>query len=79
MTTPTQSIRAAIIGLSSSAVTSWASAAYLPGLLSPIGRSKITIKALLNSSLDVAQSAVQAYNLPADTKAYGSPDALASN
>jgi predicted dehydrogenase len=71
--------RAALIGLSSTAVTSWASSAHLPGLLSTTGRSKIAIKALLNSSVDAAKSAIKTYNLPSDTKAYGSPDDLAAD
>jgi predicted dehydrogenase len=72
-------VRAAIIGLSSTAVTSWAATAHLPGLLSPIGQSKISIKALLNSSVDAAKSAIEAYKLPSETKAYGSPEALAAD
>ncbi|KAH6140635.1 hypothetical protein HBI64_026100 [Parastagonospora nodorum] len=79
MSHPTLPVRAALIGLSSSAITSWASSAHLPALLSPIGCSKITLKALLNSSTDAAKSAISTYKLPADTKAYGSPDALAED
>ncbi|RMZ67576.1 oxidoreductase family [Pyrenophora seminiperda CCB06] len=72
-------VHAALIGLSSSAVTSWASAAHLPALLTPTGRSKITISALLNSSVDAAKSAIEKYNLPTDTKAYGTPEDLAAD
>ncbi len=71
--------RTAIIGLSSSAITSWASSAHLPGLFTPTGRSKIQITALLNSSVDAAKSAIEKYKLPAETKAYGSPDDLAAD
>lgn len=71
-------IRLGIIGLSSSAVTSWASSAHLPYLLSARGRAKYTIVALCNSSVDAAQAAIQTYGLdPARTRAYGSPEALA--
>jgi predicted dehydrogenase len=79
MASTTAPVRAAIIGLSSTAITSWASAAHLPGLLSRSGRSKITIKALLNSSVDAAKAAIETYELPTDTKAYGSPEALAAD
>jgi predicted dehydrogenase len=79
MSHSTLPVRTALIGLSSSAITSWASAAHLPALLSPTGRSKITIKALLNSSTDAAKSAIQTYKLPSDTKAYGSPEDLAAD
>ncbi|KAF1958127.1 NAD(P)-binding protein [Byssothecium circinans] len=72
-------LRTALIGLSSSAATSWASAAHLPALLTPTGRSKLAITALLNSSVDAANSAIKTYNLPSTTKAYGSPDDLAND
>lgn len=72
-------IRTAIIGLSSSAKTSWASNAHLPYLLSPRGRSKYQIVALQNSSVEAAQKAIAHYNLPPETKAYGSPEDLASD
>lgn len=71
-------IRLGIIGLSSSAVTSWASSAHLPYLLSPRGRAKYAIVALCNSSAEAAAAAIQAYGLDArQTRAYGSPEALA--
>ncbi|KAJ4400506.1 hypothetical protein N0V91_008658 [Didymella pomorum] len=72
-------LRTALIGLSSSAATSWASAAHLPALLSETGQSKFAIKALLNSSAEAAKSAVKHYKLPADTKTYGSPEDLAAD
>ncbi|KAF1848821.1 NAD(P)-binding protein, partial [Cucurbitaria berberidis CBS 394.84] len=74
-----QPLRAALIGLSSSAKTSWAANAHLPALLTSTGRSKITISALLNSSVDAAKSAIQTYKLPAQTKAYGTPKDLADD
>lgn len=77
--TPNLPLRAALIGLSSSAATSWAATAHLPGLLTPTGRSKITITALLNSSVDAAKSAIRDYKLPAETKAYGNPEHLAAD
>ncbi|OBS18798.1 hypothetical protein FPOA_10526 [Fusarium poae] len=72
-------IRTAIIGLSSSAKTSWASRAHLPYLLSPLGRSKYQIVALQNSSVEAAQNAIRHYNLPSDTKAYGTSEDLAAD
>ncbi|CAI6333032.1 unnamed protein product [Periconia digitata] len=72
-------LRTALIGLSSSATTSWASGAHLPGLLTPQGRSVLPIKALLNSSVDAAKRAIGVYNLSPDTKAYGSPEDLAND
>lgn len=72
-------LRTALIGLSSSAKTSWASNAHLPGLLTPAGRSKLPITALLNSSTEAARAAIKTYNLPSSTKAYGSPDDLAND
>ncbi|KAF4989955.1 hypothetical protein FGRMN_8797 [Fusarium graminum] len=72
-------IRTAIVGLSSSAKTSWASNAHLPYLLSPRGRSKYQIVALQNSSVEAAQKAIAHYDLPPETKAYGSPDDLAKD
>ncbi|KAK4119500.1 NAD(P)-binding protein [Parathielavia appendiculata] len=78
---PTSSprIRVALIGLSSSAKTAWASRAHLPYLLSPRGSSKYEIVALLNSSVSAAQDAIRAYDLPASTRAYGDPAALAAD
>lgn len=73
-------IRLAIIGLSSSAKTSWASNAHLPYLLSTRGRERYTIVALCNSSIDSAQTAIKTYGLdPATTKAYGDANALAAD
>ncbi|KAF1979435.1 NAD(P)-binding protein, partial [Bimuria novae-zelandiae CBS 107.79] len=72
-------LRTALIGLSSSAKTSWASAAHLPGLLTPTGRSKLPITALLNSSVQAAKSAIDTYKLAPETKAYGSPEDLAND
>ncbi|KAK9414042.1 hypothetical protein SUNI508_11368 [Seiridium unicorne] len=72
-------IRTAIIGLSSNAVTNWASQAHLPYLLSPEGRSKFEIIALCNSSVDAAKKSVKAFDLSPETRAYGSPDDLAAD
>ena len=79
MSTKKAPLRTAIIGLSSSAVTSWASAAHLPGLLTPAGRSKLPITALLNSSVAAAQSAIKTYKLDPNAKAYGTPQDLAND
>lgn len=73
-------IRLAIIGLSSSAVTSWASSAHIPYLLSARGRIKYNIVALCNSSVESAKKAIRAYDLDVDkTRAYGDPAALAAD
>ncbi|CZT14413.1 related to transcription co-repressor GAL80 [Ramularia collo-cygni] len=72
-------VRVAIIGLSQSAKTSWASVAHLPYLLSDRGRERYQIKALLNSSVEAAQRAIEFYKLPSNTKAYGSPAELAAD
>ncbi|KAF2275380.1 oxidoreductase [Westerdykella ornata] len=74
-----QPLRTALIGLSSTAATSWASRAHLPNLLTEQGRSKFTITALQNSSVEAAQAAIKHYNLPPDTKAYGTPEDLAND
>ncbi|PRP80518.1 oxidoreductase [Planoprotostelium fungivorum] len=70
------SIRVALIGLSAGAATAWASIAHLPYLTNS---DKYKIIALLNSSVAAAREAIQFYNLPPDTKAYGSPDDLAAD
>jgi predicted dehydrogenase len=75
----TKPLRTAIIGLSSTAVTSWASATHLPALLTTNGRSKLPIAALLNSSVDAAKLAIKTYNLDPTTKAYGNPEDLAND
>lgn len=73
-------IRLAIIGLSSSAVTSWASSAHIPYLLSARGRTKYNIVALCNSSVESAEKAIRTYDLDAEkTRAYGDPTALAAD
>lgn len=73
-------IRIGIIGLSSSAITSWASSAHLPYLLSPRGRSKYSIVALCNSNIEAAKNSISTYGLDATkTRAYGDPSALAAD
>jgi len=72
-------LRIGLIGLSSSAKTSWAVGAHLPYLLSEQGRSKYRIVALLNSSVDAAKKAISQFNPPAETKAYGDPESLAAD
>ncbi|KAK3686288.1 hypothetical protein LTR37_019971 [Vermiconidia calcicola] len=72
-------IRLAIIGLSQSAKTSWASEGHLPYLLSERGRERYKIVALLNSSESAAKKAIEAYNLPSDVRPYGSPHDLAAD
>jgi predicted dehydrogenase len=70
-------IRVGLVGLSASATgTGWAASAHLPYLLnSPY----YEIKALCNSNVDAAKKAIEAYKLPAETKAYGSPEDLAND
>ncbi|KAJ7683089.1 hypothetical protein B0H17DRAFT_1074570 [Mycena rosella] len=72
-------IRAALIGLSASAKTGWASGAHLPYLLSPRGLARYQIVALCNSSTAAARAAISAFNLPSETRAYGSPADLAAD
>lgn len=72
-------IRVAIVGLSSSAKTAWASSAHLPYLLSDTGKAKYTIVALLNSSVQAAKAAIATYKLGDSVKAYGDPQSLAAD
>ncbi|KAI9657667.1 MAG: hypothetical protein M1821_002843 [Bathelium mastoideum] len=72
-------IRIAIIGLSASAKTSWAAEGHLTYLLSPPGQSKYRIVALLNSSVAAARAAIKTFGLPAETRVYGAPQALAKD
>lgn len=69
----------ALIGLSSTAATSWASSAHLPYLLSARGKARYKIVALLNSSIEAARRAIAHYNLPPETRAYGDPADLAAD
>lgn len=70
-------IRVGIIGLSLKAKTAWASAAHLPCLKA--SKDKYVITALCNSSVDSAKSAIEAYDLPRTTSAYGDPQDLAND
>jgi predicted dehydrogenase len=72
-------LRTALIGLSASAVTSWASTAHLPNFLTATGKSKFTINTLLNSSTEAAEEAIKTYNLAPETKPYGNPGDLAKD
>ncbi|KAK7748515.1 hypothetical protein SLS62_008555 [Diatrype stigma] len=78
---PRPPIRTAIIGLSASAATNWASHAHLPYLLSARGRSRFQIVALCNSSAEAARRAIAAHGLPPEpaTRAYGAPEDLAAD
>ncbi|POR33158.1 Galactose/lactose metabolism regulatory protein-like protein [Tolypocladium paradoxum] len=69
-------IPTAIIGLSASAITSWASSARLPYLPSTRDRENYTIVALCNSSVETAKRAIETYGLAPETRAYGDPRAL---
>ncbi|KAH8665393.1 hypothetical protein BGZ61DRAFT_431276 [Ilyonectria robusta] len=70
-------IRLGIIGLSATNVGSWASVAHLPYLLSPRGKAHYRIVALCNSSVESARLAIDMFQLPPETRAYGSPNDLA--
>ncbi|KJX95009.1 NAD-P-binding protein [Zymoseptoria brevis] len=70
----TQPIRIGFIGLNKT--DSWAVNAHLPYL---IDSAKYEIVALLNSSEDSAQAAIESHGLSSDTKAYGSPEAFAAD
>lgn len=72
-------IRLAIIGLSSTAVTSWAAEGHLPYLLSERGRSHYEIVALLNSSDKAAEAAKAHFRLPATVRTYGNAAELAAD
>ena len=73
-------IHVALVGLSQSAKTSWANDAHFPYLQSPSGKENFQIVALLNSSEDAANRAIEAYGLNAATvKSYGDPKALAED
>ncbi|KAJ6437445.1 oxidoreductase family protein [Purpureocillium lavendulum] len=67
-------IRVGIIGLSASAITSWASRAHLPYLLSPRGRARYAIVALCNSSVEAARAAIRAFDLLPENQS-ADPDA----
>ena len=70
-------IRVGIIGLSTSAKTSWASSAHLPYLKSV--PDKYVITALCNTSVASAQRSIAAFDLPPTTKAYGDVHDLAKD
>ncbi|KAF2147541.1 uncharacterized protein K452DRAFT_282553 [Aplosporella prunicola CBS 121167] len=67
-------IRVGFIGLSAS--SSWGVTAHLPYLKDS---SKYEIVALCNTSIESAQAAIAAHKLPASTKAYDSPAAIAAD
>jgi len=70
-------LRVAFIGLSRSSGSSWGSSAHLPYLLTH--PEKYSITALLNSSIESAKKAIQDFDLPSTTKAYGGPEELAKD
>ncbi|BCS14747.1 oxidoreductase [Aspergillus luchuensis] len=72
--------RTGLIGLSSSAITSWAADGHLPAIQSTAGRELYQITALCNSSVAAAESAIRTYQLdPTTVKPYGNPDDLAAD
>lgn len=72
-------IRVALVGLSASSAVSWAARAHLPYLLSARGKQHYELVALLNSSVEAAESAKAAFKLSPDVKAYGDPAKLAAD
>lgn len=72
-------IRLGIIGLSGTNLSSWASTAHLPYLLSPRGKTQFKIVAVCNSSIDSARLAIEIFQLPPDTRPYGNPRDLAQD
>ena len=70
-------IKVGLIGLSANAKTSWAANAHLPYLTS--SQYGYIIFALCNSSVAAARAAIEAFKLPASTKAYGNPVDLAND
>lgn len=72
-------IRIALIGLSASAITTWAGDAHLPYILSPFGRRYYELVALLNSSVAAGEASKQHFKLPSTVKTYGDPQALAQD
>lgn len=69
-------IRVGLIGLSGQPAdkyegTSWTANAHLPFLKSS---PDFEIVALLNTSVASAKAAIERYELPGETKAYGNPD-----
>ncbi|RJE18091.1 hypothetical protein PHISCL_09571 [Aspergillus sclerotialis] len=76
MPNPLLPLRTALIGLSSTSATSWASETHLPTLLQS---GNFALTALSISSIAAAKSAIKTYNLPPSTKAYGTPEDLAND
>lgn len=72
-------IRVALVGLSASAKVTWAADAHLPYLLSARGKQHYELVALLNSSVEAAQSAQAAFKLSENIKTYGDPYRLAAD
>ncbi|KAI7788569.1 oxidoreductase family protein [Diaporthe eres] len=74
-------IRVGIIGLSSTSTSGWAARAHLPYLLSPRGRERYQIVALLGSTAERARESIQHFELPNPDKirTYGSPEELAAD
>ncbi|GJN74079.1 transcription regulator gal80 [Purpureocillium lilacinum] len=73
-------IRVGIIGLSSSKHTghagTWAASTHLPALQN---LPEYEVVALANSTVESAKKSIAAHNLPATTKAYGTPEDIAND
>ncbi|KAJ4989636.1 oxidoreductase family protein [Stagonosporopsis vannaccii] len=72
-------IRVALVGLSASSAVSWAANAHLPYLLSARGKQHYELVALLNSSIEAAESAKVTFQLSPNVRAYGDPAKLAAD
>jgi predicted dehydrogenase len=69
-------IRVGLIGLSTNSDTGWAAKAHLPYLLAS---SRYRITAICNTSIDSAQRAIEHFELPKSTNAYGSAEEMAKD
>jgi predicted dehydrogenase len=74
-------IRVGLIGLSANSKSGWAAVAHLPYLLSPRGKERYQIVALLGSTAERARESVQHFKLPnpESIRTYGAPEELAAD
>lgn len=74
-------IRVGIIGLSANSKSGWAATAHLPYLLSPRGKERYQIVAVLGSTAERARESVQHFKLPnpETIRTYGAPEELAAD
>ncbi|POS75125.1 oxidoreductase family protein [Diaporthe helianthi] len=74
-------IRVGLIGLSAKSRSGWAAAAHLPYLLSPRGKERYQIVAVLGSTTERARESVEHFSLPNpdSIRTYGAPEELAAD